>query len=79
MNAKITLLDEGIGPHASHKFLFGDQYARTLDECGENFERTRAKPKTLLAFEQKLLCGKQSKGSKVKAAVDRDFSLLGHL
>ena len=64
--AKIALFDEGIGPNASHEFFFGDQYARTLDERGEDFERTRAKPKTLLAFEQKLLCRNSRKDPNAK-------------
>jgi hypothetical protein len=34
MDLEIALLDDDVGPRASHELTFTDKFARTLDQCG---------------------------------------------
>jgi hypothetical protein len=39
---KIALLHNDIGPRASHELAFGDEFARTFDQRGQNLESATA-------------------------------------
>src|SRR5262249_44277561 len=54
MDAKIALLDDGVGPHPGDKILLADQRAGTLDKDLQDLKRPAAQSQGLLALEQKL-------------------------
>ena len=49
---KIARLDKQIGPHASHEFLSGYEFAMTFDQRDKDFDSTTANAQRLFAFKQ---------------------------
>jgi hypothetical protein len=47
MCSKIARLDEHVGPHAGHEFLFAYERAMTFDQRDEDLESTTAKVQRL--------------------------------
>ena len=52
---RLLELDEHIGPHAGHEFLFGYELVMTFDQRDQDLESTTAKAQRLFAFKQQPL------------------------
>jgi len=61
---KIARLDTQIGPHASHEFLSGYEFAMTFDQRDKELDSTTAHAQRLFAFKQQLLYGNQIERAK---------------
>ncbi len=54
VNPEAALVDERVGPDAGHKFALADQFARALDQRGQNLESAAAEANGGFTFQQKL-------------------------
>jgi hypothetical protein len=75
---EIALLDDNVGPRASHELAFGDKLAGTLDQCGQDLQSTTAETNGSFTFEQELLRRKESERAERKSALGRGSRPIVH-
>ena len=64
MDCEVGLLDEYIGPDASHQVLLADQLAVAFKQRNQDLQSATSEGHGLVALQQKKLRGKQAKRSE---------------
>src|SRR5262249_35653749 len=69
LDFEVALVDDDVGPDASHELLLAHKLTRALDQHVQDFQSPSADPHGSFAFQQELLCRKEAERAERRHAL----------